>query len=89
MARELGAQGVRVNMVMPDVMKTQLGNTLIAEQANRAGVAVDRVQKRLKNTHSLRRLAKPDEVTDVIDFLLSPDSAVITGQAIDVTCGAF
>ena len=88
MARELGPSGVRVNVVMPDVVDNELGSTLLAETAQRTGQPVERIQKRFKATSALRKLTTPDEIAEVIRFLLGPDSGVITGQAIDVSSGS-
>ena len=87
MARELGPQGIRVNMLLPDGIETPLGDSLLNERAHRSGQPIERIRKRMKATHALRRFVKADEVVDVMQFLLGYESVAITGQSIDVSCG--
>lgn len=88
MARELGPTGIRVNVVLPDVIDNELGATLIAETAQKSGQPVERIKKRFSATSAMRVMTKPDDIAEVIRFLLGPESAAITGQAIDVSSGS-
>jgi len=67
LAHEVGPSGIRVNAVAPGIINTPLGQSLGKEIVD---VLVDRT--------ALKRIAEPEEVSKVIVFLLSSESAYIT-----------
>jgi 3-oxoacyl-[acyl-carrier protein] reductase len=75
-ARELGPYDVTVNAVAPGLVETASIKSVPAE-------AVDRAVSR----SVLRRLARPEEVADVILFLCSSKARQITGEVIRVDGG--
>lgn len=76
LAKEVGPSGVRVNVVTPGVIDTDMNAQLTAE---------DRAQ--LAEDTPLGRIGLPDEVARTILFLCSEDSAFITGQVLGVSGG--
>jgi len=75
-ARELGAYDVNVNAVAPGMVETRaLSDT-----------SADAVEKAISRS-VLGRLAKPEEVADVVLFLCSPRARHITGEVIRVDGG--
>ncbi len=88
MAAELGPRGVRVNVVVPGHMNTELGVSLLEQRATRSGAPLQTVLERAGRTTALRRMLEPGDVAAVVQFLLSPASAGVTGEAIEVSCGA-
>jgi 3-oxoacyl-[acyl-carrier protein] reductase len=76
MARELGSWGIRVNSVAPGYLRTEMSETLKAEQ----------LEKILRRT-PLGRLGVPEDVVGPVKFLLSDESAFITGQVLTVDGG--
>ena len=79
LAKELSGRGIRVNAVSPGPTRTRLGDDaftrypeLIAPQAART---------------ALGRIGEPDDIGEVIAFLLSPQARWITGQDIEVSGG--
>ena len=76
MAKELGAYGVRVNAVAPGLIETKM----LAE-ANEEDVA------NLVRSTSLKRLGQPQDVADLIAYLVSDESSYITGQVIRIDGG--
>jgi len=75
-ARELGAYDVNVNAVAPGMVETRAIEKMPSEE----------VQKALSRS-VLGRLAKPEEVADVVLFLCSRKARHITGEVIRVDGG--
>ncbi len=80
MARSLArkeAPQVLVNVVAPGFIDTSMPQQIIAKRG------IDKVLGEVP----MKRLGTADEVASVIQFLLGPDSAYITGQVINVDGG--
>jgi 3-oxoacyl-[acyl-carrier protein] reductase len=75
-AKELGPAGIRVNAVAPGYIRTDMLATLDEDgQAERVAAT------------PLGRLGEPEDVADVVAFLLGNDSRFVTGQVIAVDGG--
>jgi NAD(P)-dependent dehydrogenase (short-subunit alcohol dehydrogenase family) len=77
-ADELGASGVRVNTVRPGLTQTDLAAALAAPGPVRDDYLA---------CMPLARVGEPDEVADVVRFLIGPESRWVTGQNIGVDGG--
>jgi NAD(P)-dependent dehydrogenase (short-subunit alcohol dehydrogenase family) len=77
LAKELAAEGVRVNAVAPGLVDTEIHAA--AGQPDRARAAAARIP--------LGRAAQPEEITPAILWLLSPAAAYTTGAVIRVAGG--
>ena len=84
LAGEFGEHGIRVNAVCPGII-VATNMRAEAEGMNRAQGLPD-VATRTKAL-PLRRPGLPQEVADVVAFLVSDGAAYMTGQAINVTGG--
>ena len=77
-ARELGADGIRVNALAPGL--TQSDGTLEHPwQLDSKDLAIQ--------SQCLKRLEMPDDLTGTVTFLLSPESDFMTGQVLVVDGG--
>lgn len=75
-ARELGGRGIRVNAVAPGVIRTDLIASLPADVLDKQAAAA-----------ALGRLGTPEEVADVIRFLVGDGARYVTGQVLGVDGG--
>ena len=75
-ARELGAFGVRVNVISPGLIRTAMTDSL-----------PDEVLQRARDESALGRLGDPDDVARVAFFLCSDLSRHVTGQVLRVDGG--
>jgi 3-oxoacyl-[acyl-carrier protein] reductase len=76
-AKELGAQGIRVNSVAPGVIETDMSDTM-GDQAKAAVKARNPLES---------RLGTPEEVAHAVAFLASPQASWVTGQNIELAGG--
>jgi 3-oxoacyl-[acyl-carrier protein] reductase len=70
-AREAGPLGITCNAVGPSPIRTALT----------AAVAADKMQ-RLIDRQAIRRWAECEDVANVVDFFLRPESSMVTGQVV-------
>jgi 3-oxoacyl-[acyl-carrier protein] reductase len=77
-AAALGGRGIRVNAVAPGVIDTDISNfTKTAEGRNFA-----------MSIQTLKRIAQPADVAEVVRFLASEDARWVTGQVVRVDGGS-
>jgi len=71
LSKEYADYGITVNAVAPPAVKTDLIK----------GVAQEKMDNLLKR-QSIHRFGKPEEVCNVIDFFIKPESSMINGQIV-------
>jgi len=71
LARELGPLGITVNVVGPTPIETDLIRN----------VPKDKIQ-RILDQQAIKRLGRFEDVANVIDFFVKPESEYVTGQVI-------
>ncbi len=91
-AKSFGAQGVRANCVCPGATETEILASMRVAIARDRGwpeeEALERVMTEEWGMHvALGRAGRPEEVGDVIAFLLSERAAYVTGALINVDGG--
>jgi NAD(P)-dependent dehydrogenase (short-subunit alcohol dehydrogenase family) len=79
LAAEYGAQGVRVNAILPGAVDTQMYRDMNNTPESQAFIG---------NLHALKRVATPEELARSVLYLASDDSSFVTGTASLVDGGA-
>jgi 3-oxoacyl-[acyl-carrier protein] reductase len=74
LCKELGPRGIRVNVVAPGVVATEVE-------------LADEVRARYEGMTALRRLGKPSDIAAVVCFLASDLAGYVTGDTINVDGG--
>jgi len=90
LANELGSKGIRVNVVSPGVVKTQLMLDFIENIANSSNITVDDAFKAVMDKVGVPvgRMAEPEEIADLVAFLVSSEAKYINGANYSVDGGA-
>jgi 3-oxoacyl-[acyl-carrier protein] reductase len=77
-AKELAGRGITVNTVSPGGTTTELFNTIVPSE----------MQAHIAHSSPFGRLGKPDDIADVIAFVVSDGARWLTGQNLRATGGA-
>ena len=78
LAKELSSEGIRVNAVAPGLVNTDMKKH-----------ASEEAWEKLKSGIIIGRVAEPNEIANVISFLLSDQSSYMTAQTVHVDGGMF
>jgi NAD(P)-dependent dehydrogenase (short-subunit alcohol dehydrogenase family) len=87
LAREVGRDNVRVNIVVPGFVPGPNADAMFGRLAQRRGVTPAAIEAELAADTALNRLPAPDDIADAIVFLASDRARSITGQTLDVNGG--
>ncbi|WP_432023662.1 SDR family oxidoreductase [Streptomyces parvus] len=80
LANELGRRGITVNTVEPGVVQTDMiGDCAAVPEAVAARESIT----------ALGRMGQPEDVADVVGFLVGPQGRWVTGQTIDASGGTY
>jgi 3-oxoacyl-[acyl-carrier protein] reductase len=87
LSQELGAEGIRVNSILPGYTQTESLSELLQARADASGATVAYEAGRLTADVPLQRIGQPDEFANAAVFLCSPAAGFITGVALPVDGG--
>lgn len=86
-ALEAGPHGVNVNLVAPGGIEGPSLESWMEQEAAKRDVTVEAFRDGFLAGTALRRLSSPDDVADLVLFLVSEDSRLIAGQDVLVDGG--
>jgi 3-hydroxybutyrate dehydrogenase len=88
LALEGAADGIRATAVCPAFVRTPLVENQIAAQAKAHNLPEERVlEEVILAPHAVKRLIEPEEVANVVSFLLGPGGDAFTGAAMTMDLG--
>lgn len=79
-AKELGIRGITVNAVCPGWVKTEMGMTDLARIAKERKVTSEVLYKEICKPLELKRFTEPEEVAQLVSFLISKEGSGVTGR---------
>lgn len=79
LSKELAPSGIRVNAVAPGIVDTDMMRNDFSYQE----------LEELKKEVSVNRFAKPEEIADLINYLISDQASYITGDIVHINGGFF
>jgi len=78
LAKEVGSRGITVNAIAPGYIQTDMTE-----------VISENVKEAILSQIPLSRFGKPEEISQLVDFLISDEASYITGQTIHINGGLF
>lgn len=87
LAQEVAEHGITVNAVLPGDVDTALKRWGFQLEAAVTGKPYDQVVAECISRIPMGRLVTPDDVADLVAFLVSDQAGMITGQALNISGG--
>ncbi|MGO1243041.1 MAG: SDR family oxidoreductase [Sphingobacterium sp.] len=91
LASELGSKGIRVNTVSPGLVKTPQMQQYIDTMSESSGITVAEATQSLMNKLGnvpLGRPGEPEEVADLVRFLVSKEASYLSGAIYQIDGGS-
>ena len=88
-AYDVASAGVTCNAVAPGWVRTPMADRTARVEADRRGVTVDRIWQERAALYPAGRVVEPEEVAEVIAFLVSEQASAINGEIIRVAHGGW
>lgn len=86
LAKEVGPEGIRVNAILPGVVRGPRMDGVIRARAEASGLTIAQMEEEYLSNISLRQMVGPEDIAGTALFLCSQAGQSISGQAISV-CG--
>lgn len=91
LAKRVAGTGVTVNAVLPGPTQTEGVEAMLKNSADQAGLSIEQAGvafvKEQRSSSIIQRLAKADEVANMVVYVCSPQASATTGAALRVDGG--
>ena len=87
-AVELASENILVNAICPGWVSTQMAVQGLQTFAQTSGQSYEAILQEQMAQVPLGKMSEPEEIANVIKFLISPNQTSITGQTLDINNGA-
>jgi len=85
-ATQFASESILVNAICPGWVDTDMAQQGLQGIADGIGISKQEFYEIAMQSVPLRRMTQPEEIADLVAYLMTQSS--ITGQAIDINCGA-
>ncbi len=82
LARDYGAENIRVNALCPGWVDTAMVEPLLQHLSSTRGISLDDARKILVQYNPIKRMAAPDEIAKCVEFLSTDASSYVTGATL-------
>ena len=86
-AGELASENITVNNILPGFIDTERLETLFNNKASQQGLNTEDVRRKVINDLPINRIGTPEEIANVVAFLVSSEASYVTGVALPVDGG--
>ncbi|UEM24429.1 SDR family oxidoreductase (plasmid) [Skermanella mucosa] len=86
-ADALARENIRVNAVCPQYVETDLVTSVIGREMEKRGVDRETAASGFTRANVLGRLGKPEEIADLVAFLVSDRADFVTGSSVSIDGG--
>jgi 3-oxoacyl-[acyl-carrier protein] reductase len=87
LAGELAIFGITVNNLLPGFIRTGRYDAIVQMSSKNQNISADAAEEQMKNYIPMKRIGDPQEVAEVISFLVSPAASYVTGINVPVDGG--
>jgi meso-butanediol dehydrogenase / (S,S)-butanediol dehydrogenase / diacetyl reductase len=87
LALEMAPFNINVNAVCPWRVETELSESSLIEHAKIRGISVDKLKEEYLNAVPMKKFLQPEDVANLVLYLASEESNMMTGQAITISGG--
>lgn len=87
LALDLAKYDIRVNAVCPGPVNTELYHNAIKNYADKLNISIEKANELEVNETSVKRVAKPEEIASLVEFLLGDKSSFMTGSLLPIDGG--
>lgn len=85
---QVAQDGILVNCIHPGTTRTPRQDMVLERQARDANVSIEEAERRAVAGIPIGRMVEPEDIADLVLFLVSDRASAITGQTIAVEGGA-
>lgn len=87
LSKDLIIKGITINNICPGAFKTDRAKELMQKRAGESGVTVEEIEEQSVRNFPQKRYQYPEELGDLVCFLVSERAASITGTTIQIDGG--
>ena len=86
LAMELGADGIRVNALLPGIVAGERQDRVLRAKTEARGISFEEMERMAFSYTSIKEYVTAEQLADLVVFVASPRGRMISGQALSV-CG--